>query len=790
MATSPADDFEPVDSARPSAPARVRAPDDARASLDRRRTDGPWRPQLPFVIESRASKDDGVPEATESAAHEPVPRRGAKGAGTDGAGFWCAPSGRLFFRRAQSAYSHPSAHDALRQPDAWSGAVREALRAIVGAGDARRYGADEALRAPARRKRIVICADGTWNAPDHHEANGEPAPTNVWLLYQLLRKETVDATGTPVTQLAYYHRGIGTGGLLDRIVGGLYGAGITRNVLDCYRVLVTYYNPGDEVFLFGFSRGAYTVRSLAGLVRNAGVIARDRCHQEADEGADQDGLSDPDERERRREAVLERRVQEAWALYRDRSSATSPTASRAVDFRVRYAHDPVSIAGIGVWDTVGALGIPNDGPLARLRNPRDEFHDVRLSANVRYAFHAIALDERRGPFVPTLWEQPTGARDQVLEQRWFPGVHADVGGGYPRSERGLATVTLRWMCDRLTRYQLLDLDAALLDRAESACPGRPVVHNSLSPWFRIPLVHRPRVRVVDGGLGVTGARDPDRRTTEYVDAAAHWCVAAYPWSGTPPADGTAPCVADVPDGRYAPESLADYLARCRAQVALADAAREVVEAPATPSRAAASSEVTRRLKIHESTPVVWVRADRHWNDTGLDVGPGEAYEITAHGVWYDRSIACAADGYDVRWEPPSLPWWRVGARLTQWSVRQAHVFCDARSRRLVPSRWSRRYPEARWFALVAAVGRAPESFRAVAPGARTEVPVNGQRGFTARIDVADPAEITRRTFRYDVPAATASEGGAVRPLELFANDLPGMYGNNSGALAVVVRRVR
>ena len=124
--------------------------------------------------------------------------------------------------------------------------------------------ASEAVRQT--HKRIVICADGTWNSAKATAPVGSSATTNVWLTYQLVKPHASD--GTP--QLAYYHPGVGTGGFIDRVIGGATGYGLDRNIQQCYRFLVDHYHPGDYVYLFGFSRGAYTVRSLAGLIRNCG----------------------------------------------------------------------------------------------------------------------------------------------------------------------------------------------------------------------------------------------------------------------------------------------------------------------------------------------------------------------------------------------------------------------------------------------------------------------------------------------------------------------------------------
>jgi uncharacterized protein (DUF2235 family) len=375
-------------------------------------------------------------------------------------------------------------------------------------------------------KRIVVCADGTWNTPKQ-SSGGHPAPTNVWLMYQLVKPTARD--GLP--QLALYHTGVGTGGALDRIWGGANGVGLRRNILDCYRFVVENYHPGDHLYLFGFSRGAYTVRSLAGLIRNSGVIDRDRF---------------PDVAER------ESKIREAWDLYRKRGDEAAPTAQKAVDFRDQSSHADFRIAGIGVWDTVGALGIPVSGIAGWISSHLFGFHDVTLSSRVDVALHALAIDEERGPFVPTLWQQQPDApaQGQRMEQVWFTGVHSDVGGGYPWPERELANITLRWMCNRITQHAKLDLDTRLLgDLGESAI----AIHDSLSWYYRLRPLTSPLSRVLDAGLGSTGARGTSRATTEVAHPSVEYCTMTY--AETP---------MEVVKRFYAPANLIDYRKRMQA----------------------------------------------------------------------------------------------------------------------------------------------------------------------------------------------------------------------------------
>ena len=376
-----------------------------------------------------------------------------------------------------------------------------------------------------QHKRIVICADGTWNSAKATVAVGSSATTNVWLTYQIVKPEASD--GTP--QLAYYHPGVGTGGFIDRVWGGLSGHGLDRNIKDCYRFLVDNYHPGDYVYLFGFSRGAYTVRSLAGFMRNCGIIDNEKLEE--------------------RESI-DAAIDEAFSLYRKRGDESAPSAQESVDFRVQHSHPDFRITCIGVWDTVGSLGIPV-GLLGRLTSHmRFGFHDVTLSSWVDCAFHAVAIDERRRPFVPTLWVQQPDAkqRGQRVEQRWFTGVHSDVGGGYPWNERGLATLTLRWMIDRVTTRCKLELDPAALDTAP---PSTVELHDSLSLWYR---AWKPAHRTIDGGLGHYGARDNGRITDECVDESVGKWRAKY---ATEPIPNT--------KKPYTPDNVLEYEERIEEQ---------------------------------------------------------------------------------------------------------------------------------------------------------------------------------------------------------------------------------
>jgi uncharacterized protein (DUF2235 family) len=272
-------------------------------------------------------------------------------------------------------------------------------------------------------KRLVVCCDGTWNFAD------QPSKTNVAKIALSVRPGFADGK----EQRVYYHSGVGTP-RREHLRGGAFGAGLARNVLDAYRFLVENYEPDDDLYLFGFSRGAFTVRSLAGLVRNSGILRRKNSGRTA----------------------------EAWTLYRDRIER--PTGTAATLFRRCYARE-TPIRFIGVWDTVGALGIPTPDatalrPAVNRFNQRWAFHDTELSSWVVAAFQALAVDEQRSAFRPTLWHQQSGAarKGQELRQVWFAGAHCDVGGGYQQT--GLSDIALLWMAGRAHRHGLsLDADA-------------------------------------------------------------------------------------------------------------------------------------------------------------------------------------------------------------------------------------------------------------------------------------------------------------------------------------------
>lgn len=281
-------------------------------------------------------------------------------------------------------------------------------------------------------RNLIICCDGTWNSRKPDPKLGG-RPTNVVRLHAALADQNEHA----VAQLAYYHSGVGTeGNVIRRAWGGLTGAGLDRNIMSAYRWLGATYQPDDRIFLIGFSRGAYTVRSLGGMLSQCGLL-------------NLEGLQNREAWRRVERAYHEGyRGGRNWTQWSSGWKYHGPTAGK----------NPIPIHFLGVWDTVGALGIPAElGILGLLQSAgHRQFHDTTLGGLVLHARHAVAIDEMRSTFVPTLWTALDPDRD--VKQRWFPGVHADVGGGY--ADHGLADVALEWMMQEAHACGLGILDAA------------------------------------------------------------------------------------------------------------------------------------------------------------------------------------------------------------------------------------------------------------------------------------------------------------------------------------------
>ena len=354
-------------------------------------------------------------------------------------------------------------------------------------------------------KRLVVCFDGTWNAAD-----SERSETNVARLARAVR---ANSGNDGVPQLCLYMRGVGTSGTaLERLVAGATGVGTEDIIRSGYMFLSQNYVPAhkdqtgkdvpaDEIFLFGFSRGAFAARSLSGLLGSVGLLKRQSLPH----------------------------LSTAWRYYRDfRKRSPQDFVARNAKKKIE-THDDVAINFLGVWDTVGALGIPV-GVLGEITGAIHGFHDTTPSRIVRHGAQALAIDEQRDEFVPTLWtgDVPAGS---TIEQVWFAGSHSDVGGGY--ADRGLADIPLLWMIDRAKSagLQIDEASPGLLPEASSLDPLGPVhdsrqgwsVKDRLTPTIRSVCEQKVAVDLLEKlyrPLGPTG------KPLKTINERIHWSVAA------------------------------------------------------------------------------------------------------------------------------------------------------------------------------------------------------------------------------------------------------------------------
>lgn len=318
-------------------------------------------------------------------------------------------------------------------------------------------------------KNIVLLSDGTGNSAA--KAN----KTNVWRLYRAL-----DLTNSD--QVAFYDDGVGTQRLkYVRVAGGAFGIGLSKNVRDLYEFLCRNYDPDktNHIYMFGFSRGAYTVRQLAGLVTKCGIIgkrARDGSTLTANRMRKVVRQFHRIYRRGYRTSLTKRlRDTEALSLRRDKAICELQDAYNCIP-------NP-EIEFIGVWDTVDAVGLPFDS-LVGLWNGMlypFRFPDQNLSSRVKKACHAVAIDDERKTFHPVLWNEENEKEKEKdrIEQVWFAGVHSNVGGGYP--DDTLAHVSLKWMIERLEahdkKHRIQGL--RLLPHERDKLLGRRDVHGKL-----------------------------------------------------------------------------------------------------------------------------------------------------------------------------------------------------------------------------------------------------------------------------------------------------------------------
>jgi uncharacterized protein (DUF2235 family) len=298
-----------------------------------------------------------------------------------------------------------------------------------------------------RMKRIAICMDGTW------QKLRQDRPTNINII-----SRSVSLHAGEMQQIVIYTPGVGStvdalqgkssgisgfAASLGAFVGGVFGDGLEDAILDTYLRLAFNYEPGDEIYIFGFSRGAFSARSLAALIGKCGILSRRFAH----------------------------RADEAFQIYRDPDIKAD--SGRAVEFRTTYGKQigdatgadrrdyRPQIAYLGIFDTVGQRGLPSAlGPLSEWGNRKYSFHNLDLGGHVHAARHALAIDERRSAFPPTFWTnldqlntqaQQNGGAPDPYQQRWFVGAHGDVGGG---NQSTLSAFPLAWIVEGAERAGL------------------------------------------------------------------------------------------------------------------------------------------------------------------------------------------------------------------------------------------------------------------------------------------------------------------------------------------------
>lgn len=334
-------------------------------------------------------------------------------------------------------------------------------------------------------KRIALFLDGTWNTVSDN--------TNVWRMKSLC---TVDAN-----QVCYYSAGVGTI-FGQRLMGGMFGYGLDEEVIQAYQWLIENYNHDDQIFIFGFSRGAFTARSLSGFISKCGLLKP---------GAP---IS----------------LKQLYARYRKGSTVHTIRELKNIpdeklSFEDKWLKEysmPIPIWFQGVWDTVGALGVPF-GNFPTISRSKYAFLETDLRINNDHAYHALAIDEHRETFAPTLWTKsvekdadtyPPRQLSQV-EQRWFVGAHADVGGGY---ENGLlAQIPLKWLMQKAQLHGLTFKDTVNIDGDES----QATIHNSFAEMvggvYRVCKLGRPYYRAI-GAAAVVSEGKTTTTINETIDA--------------------------------------------------------------------------------------------------------------------------------------------------------------------------------------------------------------------------------------------------------------------------------
>ncbi|KAF1959727.1 hypothetical protein CC80DRAFT_405721, partial [Byssothecium circinans] len=370
-------------------------------------------------------------------------------------------------------------------------------------------------------KRLIVACDGTWLNSDNGMMNGKlSVPSNVTRISRAIKAVSQDG----IPQIVNYHFGVGAqGGKLNRIISGTTGEGLGDNVREAYSFLANNYHVGDEIFLLGFSRGAFTARSIAGLIGQIGLLTK--------KGLNSLPEVFEDVKNRRNPGYVPKNPN---VPFPNKPSANSSKYADELERRGLTRLD-IHIKAIGVWDTVGSLGTPRVGWLTKVGLQSNEskemaFYDTKLSNCIENAFQALSLDERRSAFSPAVWEKPEGNRT-TLRQVWFPGVHSNVGGGY--DDQQLANITLAWMMSQMAPF--LDMrDEYLFEQDDENARYYENMDEGVRPWSFGEIYNSATGLFALGGSssrtpGQYYASDPQtgrpttrplRLTNEYIHASA------------------------------------------------------------------------------------------------------------------------------------------------------------------------------------------------------------------------------------------------------------------------------
>ncbi|RMZ89606.1 hypothetical protein DV736_g3167, partial [Chaetothyriales sp. CBS 134916] len=288
---------------------------------------------------------------------------------------------------------------------------------------------------------------------DERDSDGTvQVPSNVTRIARSIRPTARLPDGTEIAQVIFYQNGLGTGtnSLYNKYIGGATGGGMAEHIREAYSAICLNYTPGDEIFIMGFSRGAFTARSISSLIQAIGLLTPKGLQYFIQIFED-----------------WEYQLKDGWKTsYPDKPWPGHKPPVTEAEYQRQLLHyelarPNIPIKSVAVWDTVGSLGIPMIGIFPQPQSRDFAFVDTKVEPNIEYAFQALALDEHRRPFTPTVWEKPKGQElPRVLKQTWFPGVHSDVGGAY--TDTDLANITLCWMVNQLDG--LLEFDEEYLWR--------------------------------------------------------------------------------------------------------------------------------------------------------------------------------------------------------------------------------------------------------------------------------------------------------------------------------------